>query len=223
MSAKLPLFPQTAFPKPNKFFPSSIIFPQQPLQNHKKLNSTPSTLNFFRTFAHAKSVTAVNTEKLFLIHYRPLCLYALHILGDIDKAEDAVQDAFLALLENHSDCTPPLLFRTVRNRCIDILRQQKSHPTLSIAATEPLTKEDPLFTDHDADFYYSAARLWTAIDALPDRCRQAFLMAKRDGMSYREIAEELGISERTVEHQVSKALHLLRQQKSVFFRLLLFL
>jgi len=42
-------------------------------------------------------------------------------------------------------------------------------------------------------------------------------------MSYREIAEELGISERTVEHQVSKALHLLRQQKSVFFRLLLFL
>jgi RNA polymerase sigma-70 factor (ECF subfamily) len=70
---------------------------------------------------------------------------------------------------------------------------------------------------------FSAARLWTAIDALPDRCREVFLMAKRDGMTYREIAEELGISERTVEHQVSKALHLLRQQKSVFFRLLLFL
>ena len=168
-------------------------------------------------------MTAVNTEKLFLIHYRPLCLYALHILGDIDKAEDVVQDAFLSLLENHSDCTPPLLFRTVRNRCIDILRQQKSHPTLSIAATEPLTKEEPHFTTDDTDFYYTAARLWTAIDALPDRCREVFLMAKRDGMTYREIAEELGISERTVEHQVSKALHLLRQQKSVFFRLLLFL
>lgn len=156
----------------------------------------------------------MNTEKLFLIHYRPLCLYALHILDDIDKAEDAVQDAFLALLENHSDCTPPLLFRAVRNRCIDILRQQKSHPTLSIAATEPLTNEDPLFTDHYADFYYSAARLWTAIDDLPDRCRQAFLMAKRDGMSYREIAQELGISERTVEHHVAKALHILRSKGS---------
>ena len=168
-------------------------------------------------------MTAVNTEKLFLIHYRPLCLYALHILGDIDKAEDAVQDAFLALLENHSDCTPPLLFRTVRNRCTDILRPQKSHPTLSIAATEPLTKEAPHFTADDTDFYYTAARLWTAIDALPARCRQAFLMAKRDGMTYREIAEELGISERTVEHQVSKALHLLREQKTIFFRLLLFL
>ena len=68
-----------------------------------------------------------------------------------------------------------------------------------------------------------AARLWTAIDALPDRCREVFLMAKRDGMTYREIAEELGISERTVEHQVSKALRLLRSTGKDFFRLLLFL
>ena len=165
----------------------------------------------------------MDIEQLFLEFYRPLCLYALRFVGDIDKAEDVVQDAFLSLLENHSDCTPPLLFRTVRNRCIDILRQQKKHPTLSIAATEPLTKEEPHFTTDDTDFYYTAARLWTAIDALPDRCREVFLMAKRDGMTYREIAEELGISERTVEHQVSKALHLLREQKTIFFRLLLFL
>jgi RNA polymerase sigma-70 factor (ECF subfamily) len=48
-------------------------------------------------------------------------------------------------------------------------------------------------------------------------------MAKRDGMTYREIAEELGISERTVEHQVSKALRLLRSTGKDFFRLLLFL
>ena len=162
----------------------------------------------------------MNTEKLFLIHYRPLCLYALHILDDIDKAEDAVQDAFLALLENHSDCTPPLLFRTVRNRCIDILRQQKSHPTLSIAATEPLTKEEPHFTADDTDFYYTAARLWTAIDALPDRCREVFLMAKRDGMHQADIAQELNISPRTVEHQVAKALRILRGKASDFFRML---
>lgn len=61
------------------------------------------------------------------------------------------------------------------------------------------------------------AELWTAIDSLPRRCREVFLMSKRDGKRYREIAEELGISEKTVEHQISKALKTLRGKVSDFF------
>ena len=54
------------------------------------------------------------------------------------------------------------------------------------------------------------ARLWTAIDSLPEKCREVFLMSKRDGLKYEEIATELGISENTVRNQISKALKVLK-------------
>lgn len=162
----------------------------------------------------------MDIEQLFLEFYRPLCLYALRFVGDIDKAEDVVQDCFVKILERPGDSLQQyddrgrraLLFSIVHNHCIDELRREQAMANIPLETTED-----------EMETAFSAARLWTAIDALPDRCREVFLMAKRDGMTYRVIAEELGISERTVEHQVSKALHLLRQQKTIFFRLLLFL
>lgn len=63
---------------------------------------------------------------------------------------------------------------------------------------------------------FREAKLWTAIELLPERCREIFLMSKRDGMTYREIAEELNLSEKTVEHQISKALKTLRGKKDDF-------
>lgn len=166
----------------------------------------------------------MDIENLFLLHYRPLCLYALRFLGNTDRAEDIVQDCFVGLLEQKNrDATEkqgtamvaaPLLFRIVHNRCIDELRRNQQHlPTL------PLDQLAEPNTD-DIDDAFEAARLWTAIDALPSRCREAFLLSKRDGMKYREIARELGISERTVEHHVEKALRILRGKASDFFRLL---
>ena len=169
----------------------------------------------------------VNIEELFLQYYRPLCLYALRLLSDLDRAEDVVQDSFVKILERPA-CISLLperqvaayLFRIVRNRCVDELRRDGQQTVLSLES--PGHGELPV-KQEDVDKAVVAARLWTAIDALPDRCREVFLMAKRDGMTYREIAEELGISERTVEHQVSKALRLLRSTGKDFFRLLLFL
>jgi RNA polymerase sigma-70 factor (ECF subfamily) len=54
------------------------------------------------------------------------------------------------------------------------------------------------------------ANLWTAIDSLPEKCREVFLMSKRDGLKYEEIAEELGLSVNTVRNQISKALNTLK-------------
>ena len=55
------------------------------------------------------------------------------------------------------------------------------------------------------------ARLWTAIDSLPEKCREVFLLSKRDGLKYEEIAAELEISENTVRNQISKALKILKE------------
>jgi len=60
---------------------------------------------------------------------------------------------------------------------------------------------------------YLEARLWDAIERMPERRRQVLLMAKRDGMSYLEIAEELGVSENTVRNTLAKAMESLRSSR----------
>lgn len=67
-----------------------------------------------------------------------------------------------------------------------------------------------MVTEEDVDTSERDAMLWRRIDALPDRCREIFLMSKRDGLSHKEISEELGISIKTVENQITKAFKSLR-------------
>ena len=89
----------------------------------------------------------------------------------------------------------------MRNACIDILRKSRLVEDIESSDLENIITDDEAKSRSEKE-----ARLWTAIDNLPEKCRKIFLMSKRDGMKYRKIAEELCISEKTVEHQISKAL-----------------
>lgn len=80
--------------------------------------------------------------------------------------------------------------------------------------TEELKPHDAygIIDDDDAqERSQMEARLWTAIDSLPEKCREVFLLSKRDGLKYEEIATELGISENMVRNQISKALRILKE------------
>lgn len=158
-------------------------------------------------------------DSVFRQYYRPLCLYALHYLHDVDEAEDVVQDCFVRMIERGLPDNPkPFLYASVRNACVDRLRRQNPFAT-DIA---PSDLQCAISDEEAADRSLREAELWTAIESLPDRCREIFLMSKRDGMTYREIALELSISEKTVEHQVSKALKILRGKRSDLLYVLLF-
>lgn len=150
-------------------------------------------------------------ESLFHYNYRPLCLYALHYLGNADSAEDVVQESFAALWEKLQEGVAisnrkAYLYMMVRNRCLDQLRR-KGVPTESL---KPYDTYGIIEDDDAQERSQTEARLWTAIDSLPEKCRQIFLMSKRDGLKYMEIADELGISENTVRNQISKALKILK-------------
>lgn len=158
---------------------------------------------------------------LFKRYYRPLCLYAAHYLkGDIAASEDIVQDCFVKLWQQEAkrDITDKraFLYSTVRNACIDTLRRQ--HPEMT--NIDPSDLEEIISDEEAIDRSEQEAKVWETIDALPDRCREVFLMAKRDGMTYNEIAEALNISVKTVEHQISKALKKLRNNKNLQFVLI---
>ena len=62
------------------------------------------------------------------------------------------------------------------------------------------------------------AALWNAVDALPPRCREVFLAVKRDGMSHADIAAQMGISVKTVEAQITKAMTRLREALAPYRR-----
>ena len=164
-------------------------------------------------------------DLVFQTYYRPLCLYAVHYLHDVDEAEDTVQDCFVRLLEKKTAFFFPsqeklksFLYTTVRNACIDKLRHQC--PVLQDISPSDLSG---FISDEEArERSFSEAELWTAIERLPDRCREIFLLSKRDGLTYREIAEELSLSEKTVEHQVSKALKLLRSRRADIYYVIAF-
>lgn len=160
---------------------------------------------------------------LFKRYYRPLCLYAAHYLkGDITASEDIVQDCFVKLWQqDHADKRSitdkrAFLYTLVRNACIDTLRRQ--HPEMT--NIDPSDLEEIISDEEAIDRSEQEAKVWETIDALPDRCCEVFLMAKRDGMTYNEIAEALNISVKTVEHQISKAMKKLRNNKSLQFVLI---
>ena len=167
--------------------------------------------NFAAYFRYVMTI-----DHIFNSFYRPLCLYAMHYLqGDIDRAEDIVQDCFVKMwnYQKEHDCNDmnvkAFLYTAVYHACIDELR--KHNPNIVSFDAADL---DGIISDEEAkNRSVLEANLWNLIEELPDKCREIFLMSKRDGMKYREIAEELGISEKTVEHQISKALKKLNADK----------
>lgn len=155
-------------------------------------------------------MTAKEFEVLFRKLYLPLGMYALRIVDDADIAEDLEQDAFLKAwlyIENGGeiDNFSSFMYRTLRNVCLSYLRDRKE--TLDESHI-PDTGEEEIDTS------FRDARIWKAIDALPEKCREVFLLSKRDGLTNEEIAEELGISIKTVKNQMTKAFSRMREALS---------
>lgn len=161
----------------------------------------------FRIFA-SEMLPSKEIELAFRMYYRPLCLYALHYLGHTDGVEDIVQESFTALWQQEMPVNhvKGWLYAAVRNRCIDALRRSGRTETL------PCDWDGPISDDEAAGRSEREARLWAAVDALPEMRRRCLLMAKRDGLSYKEIAQELGLSENTVRNHISRALETLREE-----------
>lgn len=156
---------------------------------------------------------AINFDELFKLYYRALCIYATHYLHNIDIAEDIVQECFSTLWEEsvqkHKEIINirAYLYTMVRNSSLDHLRKE----SVFDKDISPSDLEETLTDEEAEERSFTEARLWTAIDALPEKCREIFLLNKRDGLKYKEIAEMFHISVHTVDNHISKALRLIRE------------
>ena len=153
-------------------------------------------------------------ETLFRAHYAPLCDFVYGYVRSREAAQELIQDLFLRLWElRETSDTAPLttayLYTAARNRALRYLRHQRVVARWEErAAREAGVPEGRV--DEDLHCREVAEAVQGAIDELPERCRLIFTMSRHQELTYGEIAEVLGISVKTVETQMWRALKSLR-------------
>jgi RNA polymerase sigma-70 factor (ECF subfamily) len=164
-------------------------------------------------------------EAFFRKQYRPLVAHVLKFLRDPDEAEEVVQDVFVKLWEKRGEITAQTslsayLYTSVRNQCYNMSKHQevpnkfRDHVLhVSKEYEEEDHSREEVLLDHMEE----------VVGALPDQCQLIFRMNKFEGMKYKEIAESLDLSVKTVENQMGKALRILREEMKTFASLSLFL
>ena len=154
-------------------------------------------------------------DHLFRLWYQPLCRYACRLAdGDMDEAEDLVQQSFAKLWEQRSriDVSWSLkayLYKAVHNACLNRVRAQKVRSRYLDFTAQQM---DAMHTPPEDTSPELMERFRQAMEALPPQCRHIFELSRFESLKYREIAEQLGISIKTVETQMGKALRTMRTQ-----------
>jgi len=154
-------------------------------------------------------------EILFKTYSQKLIYFSRRYVWDKQIAENIVQDVFLKIWQNKENLDPTkniqsYLFTAVKNESLKQLRhlsvenqQRENASRLSVVEQTP---------DETIDKKELKAELNRAINDLPEKCREIFTMSRFDQLKYSEIADILGISIKTVETQMGRALKKLRGQ-----------
>ena len=140
-----------------------------------------------------------------------LYLYALGFVGN--RAEDIVQDTFIYLWVNrakitHSGSLYAYLSRSVKNSCID----RKLHAEVEQRYRREMMVSGEEANEDSEDFEELYRRLQIVMDNLPPKCKEIFILGCVEGLSYKDVAEQLGVSVNTVKTQVKVAYNKIRSE-----------
>ena len=166
------------------------------------------------SFDDIKNGNEAAFNKAFDLYYSRLCFFTDKFLHDFDLSRSVVQQVFVDMWIKRDKLQvtslQSYLFQSVRNASLDILKRRKAESKyLSTLETEDSA---PL-----ADWMEEAEladRINKAIQKLPEKCREIFVMCRFEEMKYAEIAARLNISVKTVEMQIGIALKKLRKELS---------
>ena len=160
-------------------------------------------------------------EMVFKTHYKSLHAYAFTITNNNAVAEEMVQNVFLKLWERTatiaiSGSVPAYLYRAVYNESLNYLKHQKVRSQHQLFV-QHRREESTESTTKDIQVKELEAKIQAALNELPEQCRTVFQLSRFEELRYREIADRLQISVKTVENQISKALKILRIKLVGFF------
>lgn len=155
-------------------------------------------------------------EIIFKKYYQRLCVYATRFMPSDDDAEEIVQEVFVRFWERSETLKPEsslaaYLYRSVYNTCLNQIKHEKVKDSYKahVRNFHDHQVEDPRAAEEQKDLLEQVV---AAIDQLPPRCSEIFKLSRFEGLKYQEIADHLGISLKTVEVQMGKALRVLREK-----------
>lgn len=155
-------------------------------------------------------------SSLFTAYYSDLVMFASTFLKDLDSSEEIVQDIFLKLWEDReiiiiTTTLKSFLLKLVQNKCLDWLR----HAKIINSHYESVMCSSPLL-ECDTENYILRSEIEKivkkALDEIPEEIAEPFKLNRYDGLKYREIAEKMHVSNRTVEVRIGKVLQILRDE-----------
>ncbi len=186
------------------------------------MNTNNQTKEFF-LYEEMKQGKEYAFDFFFNYYYPGLCIYAQKIISlPEEEARDIVQDVFVKFWNDREKLNIKLsirsyLFVSVKNKCYDI--QRKKNTNIKV---QEITDQNDVSDESFETYVLSELEdlFNKSLSKLPERCREVFEMSRFNGLKNREIAVKLNISEKTVENQITKALHILRVELKDYLPLL---
>jgi RNA polymerase sigma-70 factor, ECF subfamily len=172
--------------------------------------SAPSDINMVDQIREGNTVVF---KSLFESYYKKLCYFAWRMLDDQSEAEDLVQDVFVRIWQNRqqlniSRSLSAYLYHSVKNACLNQIKHRKvklEYAQYFTGATEEYSENTVTETGE------LKILIEIHIRNLPPERQKIFVMSRKQGLKHKEIADELGISVKTVENQIAKALKYFRE------------
>ena len=180
-----------------------------------------------KIIGNTKTDDEIAFEILFRKYYVRLCGFANKFIANRAESEEIVEKIFLAMWEKRSslkfnDEIRPYLFKSVQNLCFNYLEHQKIVSHYNLVIKEVYEHHSDEFGSYDSVLYTELqAKVDQAIGKLPDHCRTIFQLNRQEGLKYHEIADRLGISVKTVETQMSRALSKLKEELKDYLTVLI--
>lgn len=164
-------------------------------------------------------------EQVFKSHFKALHSYAFTIVKDSVMAEEMVQNVFVKIWEKREQLDiqtsiTAYLYRAVYHESLNHIKHLKVRAAYETYATNQMKHQSDnaekkiLLSDLEV-------RIDQALSELPEQCRTIFQMSRYEELKYQEIADRLGLSIKTVENQMGKALKLMRTKLKDFLPLVL--
>jgi RNA polymerase sigma-70 factor, ECF subfamily len=155
-------------------------------------------------------------ERLFVKYFEPLCHFAFKFLKDMDLAEDIVQEFFYNFWKNREEFSLKLslnsyLYRSIRNNSLHLLGHLAIRQKYADELKNEINEQTYSIEQDGPEINEINKAIDETLRQLPERCSRVFKMNRFEGKKYREIAEILSISIKTVEADMGKALQIFRK------------
>lgn len=168
-----------------------------------------------KTSTHIMQIDKKQFEVLFHLYWKRMFSFAVKTVVEEEDAKEIVQDVFKSLWERRKDLelqnAERYLLRSVKLKTLEFLRNRGNrlrHHQVILQNKTPYYEED--------NFHYKELynQLNTVVESLPNQCKNVFKMSREEGLTNKEIANNLLITERAVEYHISKALAVIKLKLS---------